>query len=745
MAHLRVTTVRRGNKTYKYAQIVQSFHRPGKSPGQRVIQNLGKLSEKEIENWRAALEATRTGKTLVVAGDPRSGGPSEKPRANLRYLDIAVLHEQWNRWGLTELLDELMPVRDSLVAPSAVVESLVLQRCVKPNPKYYAVDWFPTTALPELLGLPPTHFNNTRLHRVLEELDSIGPTLMRRLPRLYNELDGEFVAMFLDVTDSWFVGKGCSLAEKAKTKEGRFERKINIGLLCNEHGYPIRWEVFPGRRHDSKMMLEFFRRIDGLSWASDTPVICDRAMGCTAHIRKLSRMGVHFLTALTRREFGSYTDVLPGAELLDFELTEGDEPTEQDVKRAAKQIEDSGMEKVADDLYLLDLKTVVYAGDKEGQATGVDEIVDGPDEAADKTVEAMWYGQKMYEALDDGRATNYRSAGAPYGLEKFQVSRFVKLVKLTEDLQQRVLAGEAVGLSVNSMVLLAKLDEAEQRAEFTRLVAQAAARPDNRRTRIVAPRKRQKKSECRAQTDEPLKVRAVIYFNPELFVQMRTTARKTLANIRTFEQELNKSIAKPQSTRGPNQIYAEVHAKLKKHDAVEAFQIDIASHQLNGRDRYQVKLTLNSENWKRRRRLDGFCMLVGHPDLKPNAATLCRLYREKDTVEADFKVIKSVFELRPFHHRTDPKVRAHVTICMLALLLDRTLNRRLKNVRSKFRSKSALDVLDDCRLNLFDASASMPAHYSITYTDKQQNAVLRALRLKHLADDQELADRITPR
>lgn len=320
------------------------------------------------------------------------------------------------------------------------------------------------------------------------------------------------------------------------------------------------------------------------------------------------------------------------------------------------------------------------------------------------------------------------------------------MVKLNADLQERVLAGEAVGLSVNSLARLAEIDEAEQqRTEFIRLVTEAATRLDHRRTRVVAPRKKQETTDTRGQEDKPLQVRAVIYFNPALFVQMRITARKTLATIRAFVEGLNKSLATPQSTRGPHQIYAEVHAELKKHDLVDAFEIETVSLKLNGRDRYQVELKLNPERWKRRRRLDGFCMLVGHPDLKPNAATLCQLYREKDTVEADFKVIKSVFELRPLHHRTDPKIRAHVTLCMLALLLNRTLNRRLKNARSKYRAKSALDVLEDCRLNQFDATASAPAHYSITYTNEHQNAVLRALRLKHLADDQELADRITPR
>ena len=54
------------------------------------------------------------------------------------------------------------------------------------------------------------------------------------------------------------------------------------------------------------------------------------------------------------------------------------------------------------------------------------------------------------------------------------------------------------------------------------------------------------------------------------------------------------------------------------------------------------------------------------------------LYREKNCVEQDFRHIKSEIELRPLWHHTDAKVRAHVTLCMLALLVDRILERTMR-------------------------------------------------------------------
>jgi hypothetical protein len=264
--HIRIARVKRDDKTYEYAQLVQSFRRESDGmPTQRVLENLGPPGSIEVENMRAALAAAKAGKLVVVAIAPRRTGRPKKPTVNLRYLDLAVLHELWSELGLDEMLSSLIPNGNAELSPAAVVAALTLQRCVDPGSKLYASRWLPRTALPELLAIPPKSFNNTRLHRVLDALDEATGSLMRQLPRRYAERDGAFAALFLDVTDTWFVGLGPSMAERAKTKEGSVQRKIGIVLLCNEHGLPIRWEVIPGTRSDPKSMTEMIRSITGLS------------------------------------------------------------------------------------------------------------------------------------------------------------------------------------------------------------------------------------------------------------------------------------------------------------------------------------------------------------------------------------------------------------------------------------------------------------------------------------------------
>jgi hypothetical protein len=81
--------------------------------------------------------------------------------------------------GLTEELARLLPREESDVAPERIVTALVAQRCLDPQSKLHAVRWFPRTALPELLGVSPSQFNNTPGHRVLEQLETTERELMR--------------------------------------------------------------------------------------------------------------------------------------------------------------------------------------------------------------------------------------------------------------------------------------------------------------------------------------------------------------------------------------------------------------------------------------------------------------------------------------------------------------------------------------------------------------------------------------
>jgi transposase len=726
--HVRTARVHRKGKTYEYAQLVETYRRESDGlPVQRVLATLGQPGDPLVENLRQALAAARDGQRIVVAkqGPSKRGAP--KPTANLRYLDVAVVLELWQQWGLSELLDELLGDCHEQVRPSAVVAALTVQRCVDPGSKLYATRWLPETALVELLGIAASSFHNTRLHRVLEDLDNISGPLMAKLPALYQKSEGKFASLFMDVTDTWFVGRGCPLAERGKTKLGHVERKIGIVLLCNEHGYPLRWEVVCGTQHDSKTMTSMLQSVAGVGWIGEAPIVCDRAMGKTAQIREMLATGLRFVTALTETEFESYAQKLPHAAFAELEMGGEAKPLTNE-KRAARCAQSAGLEKLADNLFVMDFG-VVERADSSSSVLELDPT------ASDVTVQAMTLCRRLQEDVAQGRFSSYAAAGRELGLGKSLTAKYRKLHCLSEQQQRDVLAGKVVGCSLDALLQVAQLDSTEQRQQaFEQLTSAPRAAHHARRP----PARAEKTTESSS-----LRVRVAAYFNPELFVDQRAKAQQQLTQLQAWVEELNDRLQSPRSKLSESSVTAIIDRKLREASILDLFRVKLTQvPQAEGRPRIQVQLELDTVQWARRQRYHGFTVLVAHPELAHTAADLCRLYREKDTVEKDFQVIKSVVELRPIRHRTEAKVRAHVTLCMLSLLLERTLRRRLR--ASPFSPGAALEALASCDLNMYGAKDG-PAAYTITQPNPDQSAILRALRMQQLADDDHLAPRLTSR
>jgi transposase len=731
--HLRVSRVRRNGKSYEYTQLVESFRRPSDGmPATRVIASLGQLSSAERENIKAALAASRIGKKVVLPStpSPRRTQPAVlKPSANLRYLDAAVLLELWRDLGLSTLFDELIPQNDSDVSAGDVLASLAIQRCVAPRSKLFAQRWFPKSALPELTGVSPEQFNNTRLHRVLAQLHDVSDALMRRLPRHYQQRDGRFASLFMDLTDTWFTGGGCEMAQRGKNKEGFVAFKIGIVLLCNEHGYPLRWQVIEGNQSDGVAMTQMLRDVDGMGWLSDAPLVMDRAMGHTAHLQAMLSTSIRFITALTVSEFGSYTDGIPYRSMSDIEVPDSRDNDKELLEQLRTRAKQADMQRVSDDLYVLDLGICELGTQPPANASA----------NSDKTTVAMQQGIEIERLLRGGEAS-YQSVSRLLGISnKATARRSHQLTKLDHDLQQEILNGQATGLSLAHLIRLTELEPEQQRASFNKAIEAARSKPDGRAKRV--PARQRVSPPANAKT---LKVRLVTYFNPGLFLQKRRTTNNTRRQIEVAVNKLNAGYRTGKSRRTESELRAVVSNLLKKHNMSDVFDVSVGSSKLNGRRCPQAKVTIKPEVWRKRLRYHGFSLIVAHSELKQSAETLCKLYRGKDVVEKDFQNIKSLIKVRPIWHRTDPKVSAHVTLCMLSLLLERVLRKRLRSTKSHdISSQRALELLSECRLNRYISSNS-PALYATTQ-DEDAHALLRDLKMSHLADDDEIGDRITPR
>src|SRR5690606_29289363 len=75
-------------------------------------------------------------------------------------------------------------------------------------------------------------------------------------------------------------------------------------------------------------------------------------------------------------------------------------------------------------------------------------------------------------------------------------------------------------------------------------------------------------------------------------------------------------------------------------------------------------------------RYDGKYLLRTNTDFEPEAVV--EAYKDLWRVERAFRTLKSTLELRPMYHWTPSRVRGHIMVCFLALVLESVLWRKLR-------------------------------------------------------------------
>jgi hypothetical protein len=732
--HLRRVTSKNKGKTYQYAQLVESYRRDDGKPAVRVVKHLGKLPDALFDVLRTALEANRTGDTLIL-GSEVAAMLSGSTVANRRYLDMAVLIDCWRQWGLSELLDELAGHQATSMPFSEVVLPLVLQRCCAPGSKVEATRWVETTALPEVLGLDIAAFHNSRIHRSLQMLYDVNGNLQQRLSERCSSREGAFGALFMDVTDTYFEGIGCPMAEQTRTKtEMPHKRCLGIVLLATEHGYPLRWKVVGGKTKDWHAMGDLLDDIGDVDWLEQTPMVFDRAMGNQKNVAALKSRGMHFLTAAHVTAIESYTRDLPFSAVANVAIEGSDESYEQDIERVAEASRCAGFEQIHQRLFTIDLGVGVPASEQErSKEAAAGSKRRGRPVMAAKHLKQAYEIQRQMEADPD---LSCEDVAASQGISKRHLRSHLALLRLAPAVQECILQwGDRFPFGEKDLRPLRTLAPDEQLATL--------------HEKLAAHLSASSKPAVSTQDDQSIGLlRLVAYFNPQLFVDVRRRTAEHCEKLQRHVERTNAELAAAERSRGHDATYRKFSRELERLNYLDTFDIALTPITVTSKTgrpiaSFQGSITRNNKAWQRRRRYDGFILLLGHPELPQSASELVNLYRSKDAVEKDFQTIKSVIKLRPIYSYTDPKVQAHVTLCMLALLLQRNLEHRLRTAGIPLTAPACIDVLKTCHLNQ-RRSDDKPL-YDITQVNSDQQKILTALGLEQLADDDHLRASITPR
>ncbi len=110
----------------------------------------------------------------------------------------------------------------------------------------------------------------------------------------------------------------------------------------------------------------------------------------------------------------------------------------------------------------------------------------------------------------------------------------------------------------------------------------------------------------------------------------------------------------------------------------------------------QFEFELRRERLAEAARLDGYYFLQTDAELEP--AEMLAAYKTLQQGERGFRHLKDVIRLRPIYHWADRRVRGHVFVCMLAYLLERTLELRLEAAGCSQSAAMALGKLEPIRV-----------------------------------------------
>jgi transposase len=104
------------------------------------------------------------------------------------------------------------------------------------------------------------------------------------------------------------------------------------------------------------------------------------------------------------------------------------------------------------------------------------------------------------------------------------------------------------------------------------------------------------------------------------------------------------------------------------------------------------------------------------------------MYKELTEVESGFRQLKDVMAMRPIYHRVEPRVKAHIFVAALALLVQRLLGRRLREAGVDLSPARALQALSTVRLVSFRLEGQAERR-GLTGGCPDARLVLKALKL----------------
>jgi transposase len=313
----RVTTVKRGDRTYKYLQIVEAYRRNGRTT-QRVVANLGRLDRARhlpgLDDLLVSLSK--------YARQPFVRGDQIACRQALPWGPVLLVRHLWDQMHLGEMLGKLCRSRRYRFDAAETAFVLVANRLCEPrsehglarwlehtfvcdaNGKRWKPDWLPAQQITKQQRVKVKHEQLNRWYRTLDALLSAKAQIEQALYQRVRDLFSIKVDLvFYDLTTTYFCRKSPlgQLRRHGHSKEGKSRQvQVVVGVVM-ANGFPIAHHVFVGNQSEKTTLQDVLTDVDRRFGLGRVMVVADRGLVSAQNLDYLSKSTFGYLLGIPGR------------------------------------------------------------------------------------------------------------------------------------------------------------------------------------------------------------------------------------------------------------------------------------------------------------------------------------------------------------------------------------------------------------------------------------------------------------
>jgi transposase len=322
----RVTIVKRGDRIYKYIQIVEAYRHNGRTT-QRVVANLGRLDQaRRLVGLDDLLASLSKYAHQAFVRDDQIGC-----RQALPWGPVLLARHLWDQMQMGDILGTLCRSRRYRFDVAETAFVLVANRLCEPRSEHglarwlehtfvcdahgkrWKPDWLPAKQITKQQRVKVKHEQLNRWYRTLDVLlsakEQIEEALYLRVRDLFS-LRVDLV--FYDLTSTYFCRKSPvgKRRRHGHSKDGK-PRQVQVLLgVVMVNGFPIAHHIFEGNKAEKATLQAVLADVDQRFGLGQVMVVADRGLVSADNLDFLSQSGFRYLLGLPGRRSREAADVL---------------------------------------------------------------------------------------------------------------------------------------------------------------------------------------------------------------------------------------------------------------------------------------------------------------------------------------------------------------------------------------------------------------------------------------------------